>query len=48
MSQFRLAASIAAEEDGSLSNNASASAASLPLEEEDGDEDEEMILVGLH
>ncbi|KAH9742079.1 DNA repair protein UVH3 [Citrus sinensis] len=39
-----LAASIAAEEDGSLSNNASASAASLPLEEEDGDEDEEMIL----
>ncbi|KAL5864228.1 hypothetical protein ACOSQ3_001742 [Xanthoceras sorbifolium] len=39
-----LAASIAAEEDGSSINNASTSAASIPFEEEDSEEDEEMIL----
>ncbi|KAH7578404.1 hypothetical protein JRO89_XS01G0377400 [Xanthoceras sorbifolium] len=39
-----LAASIAAEEDGSSINNASTSAASIPFEEEDIEEDEEMIL----
>ena len=47
MSWFRLAASIAAEEGGSLDNNASTSAAAAALEDmdSDGDEDEEMILV---
>ncbi|KAE8707616.1 DNA-repair protein UVH3 [Hibiscus syriacus] len=38
-----LAASLAAQEDSSLANNASASVAAIPSEE-DGDEDEEMIL----
>jgi len=49
MSWFRLAASIAAEEGGSLDNNAStsaaAAAAALEDMDSDGDEDEEMILV---
>ncbi|XP_031261538.1 DNA repair protein UVH3 isoform X1 [Pistacia vera] len=43
-----LAASIAAEEHGSLTDNASITAASIPFEEEDGDEDEEMILPAMH
>ncbi len=53
MSKFRLAASIAAEENGRLANNASESSAPFPSEGEDGkdyededeDEDEEMMLV---
>lgn len=51
MSKFRLAASIAAEENGMLANNASESGAPFPSEDEDGkeyedeDEDEEMMLV---
>ncbi|KAJ0052725.1 hypothetical protein Pint_02670 [Pistacia integerrima] len=43
-----LAASIAAEEHGSLTDNASIPAASIPFEKEDGDEDEEMILPAMH
>lgn len=46
MSWFRLAASIAAEEGGSLDNNASTSAAAAVEDmDSDGDGDEEMILV---
>lgn len=43
MSQFRLAASLATQEDSNLAN-ASTSVAAIPSEE-DSDEDEEMILV---
>uniref|UniRef100_A0A5B6YV96 Putative DNA repair protein UVH3 isoform X1 n=1 Tax=Davidia involucrata TaxID=16924 RepID=A0A5B6YV96_DAVIN len=43
-----LAASLAAEEDGSFTGNASTSGAGIPTEEEDGDEDEEMILPTMH
>lgn len=42
-----MAASIAAEEHGNLTDNASIPAGSIPFDEEDGDEDEEMILVSL-
>lgn len=53
MSKFRLAASIAAEENGMLANNVSESGAPFASEDEDGkeyededeDEDEEMMLV---
>ncbi|CAN8266105.1 unnamed protein product [Cochlearia groenlandica] len=40
----RLAASLAAEEDGNFTNNASSSAAAIPSEEEGSEEDEEIIL----
>ncbi|XP_007031407.2 PREDICTED: DNA repair protein UVH3 [Theobroma cacao] len=42
-----LAASLAAQEDSNLANNASTSAAAIHSEE-DGDEDEEMILPAMH
>lgn len=46
---FRLAASIAAEDNGRFPNNASTSAAAAAIipAEEDGSEEEEMILVSL-
>lgn len=42
---YRLAASIAVEEDENLTKSASTSAAAIPFEEGSGDEEEEMILV---
>ncbi|XP_010555901.1 PREDICTED: DNA repair protein UVH3 isoform X2 [Tarenaya hassleriana] len=39
-----LAASLAAEEDGNLTSNASTSAAAIPSEEEGSDEDEQLLL----
>lgn len=47
LNRFRLAASLAAEENQSLTGNASTSAVEVPSEEDDADEDEEMILVSL-
>lgn len=47
MSLYRLAASIAAEENGSSTNNTSIPTGLFPFEEDDGDEEEEMILVSV-
>ncbi|XP_044502242.1 DNA repair protein UVH3 isoform X3 [Mangifera indica] len=43
-----LAASIAAEENGSSTNNTSIPTGLFPFEEDDGDEEEEMILPDMH
>uniref|UniRef100_A0A2P2KUP0 DNA repair protein UVH3 isoform X3 n=1 Tax=Rhizophora mucronata TaxID=61149 RepID=A0A2P2KUP0_RHIMU len=48
MSPYRLAASIMADEDGSLTTKASASAATFPFGEEDADEYEEIVLPAMH